>query len=473
MAGTIVSLEDLLLDAVGPNEHQVPWDGRDQEEQAELWYNDPLRTKNQKLEDENMRLKRLLRENGISWSSNLDGNPVVQSNSPASTSNRRRSSRLSVTQHRFPHLPVEVILRIMHYALISDSPIIDPLSKLDPQCLTQSEANRGPQIAMGFLSTSKAYYVEGKQLFWSNNHFVFTNPASLRKFSELGSQYRKNIESVTLRIIARYYDDEKRRHRLNQDYHPELTKAQPLKVISRTKDQDSMARKGFHCYTWTQTVDFLEAMRPPFDPQHPTGTRQRLLPGLLSMRIDFVNFPNYFLPFPQTDLHEIAAHDLGCTLNELTVTGLPSCEVGIKAGADLQGMVKDDGLFVCYAPSYIQQKKWLKPLRGYSGIARVVRAWRKLARERQATFGQVSLASFPVVPEETGHPKSTWKKRKTLWKRVPISRDSTKREWAEFDRNTGEPVDDLVDYGSDESDAVCPNCGVVHGHYDYWASDSD
>lgn len=190
------------------------------------------------------------------------------------------------------------------------------------------------------------------------------------------------------------------------------------------------------------------------------------------MRIDFVNFPNYFLPFPQTDLHEIAAHDLGCTLNELMVTGLPTCEVGIKAGADLQGMVKDDGLFICHAPSYIQQKRSLKPLRGYSGIPRVVRAWRKLAKDRQASLGQVSLASFPVVPEETGHPESTWKKRKTLWKRVPILRDSTKREWAEFDRNTGEPVDDL-EYNSDESDAICPNCGVVHGHYDYWGSDSD
>lgn len=192
----------------------------------------------------------------------------------------------------------------------------------------------------------------------------------------------------------------------------------------------------------------------------------------MSMRIDFVNFPNFFLPYPQTDLHEIAAHDLGCTLNELVVTGLPCCEVGIKAGADLQGMVKDDGLFVFYEPSYVQQKRALKPLRACGGTARVVRAWRKLARERQELVGRAVLPSLPAVPEETGHPESTWKKRKTLWKRVPVSRDAVKREWAEFDRSTGEPVDDL-DYNSDDSDAVCPNCGVIHGHYDYWNSDSD
>lgn len=166
MAGTIVSLEDLLLDAVGPNEHQSPWDGRDQEEQAELWYNAPLRTKNHELEEENMRLKRLLRENGIPWSPDVAGHSVFQSSGPTHNSSRRRSSRLSATQHRFPHLPVEVILRIMHYALVADGPIIDPLSKVDPECLTVMEAKRGPQIAIGFLATCKAYYVEGKRMFW-------------------------------------------------------------------------------------------------------------------------------------------------------------------------------------------------------------------------------------------------------------------------------------------------------------------
>lgn len=184
------------------------------------------------------------------------------------------------------------------------------------------------------------------------------------------------------------------------------------------------------------------------------------------MRIDFVNFPDYFLPLPDSGLHEVAAHDLGCTLNELMVTGLPCCETGAKAGADLQGMVKDDGLFMCHAPSYIQQKRSLKPLRGYVGLSRVVRSWRKLDKRIPNERRQ----AFPAVPEELGHPESTWKKRKTLWKRVPISRDSELREWIEFDRNTGESVHELY-YDSDEE--VCPNCGVVHGMTDFDSEDDD
>lgn len=184
------------------------------------------------------------------------------------------------------------------------------------------------------------------------------------------------------------------------------------------------------------------------------------------MRIDFVNFPDYFLPPPDVALHEIAAHDLGCTINELMVTGLPCCEIGAKAGADLQGMVKDDGLFMCHAPSYIQQKRSLKPLRGYGGLSRVVRSWRKLDRR----IPKERREAFPPVPEETGHPESTWKRRKTLWKRVPISRDTDQREWIEFDRNTGESVHELY-YDSDEE--VCPNCGVVHGDTDISSDDED
>lgn len=181
------------------------------------------------------------------------------------------------------------------------------------------------------------------------------------------------------------------------------------------------------------------------------------------MRIDFVNFPDYFLPLPDSALHEIAAHDLGSTLNEMMVTGLPCCEIGAKAGADLQGMVRDDGLFMCHAPSFIQQKRSLKPLRGFIGLSRVVRSWRKLDKR----IPKDRRDALPAVPEELGHPESAWKKRKTLWKRVPKNRDAEEREWIEFDRNTGESVTDLY-YDNDEE--VCPNCGVVHGMTD---SDSD
>ena len=170
MAGTIVSVQGMLLGALGSNESQVPWDGRDQEEQSEILFNAPLRTKNRQLEDENMHLKRLLREHGIPWSDSVAAHPAFRSSNSNSNSGRRRSSRLSaVGQHRFPHLPVEVILRILHYALVADGPIIDPLSKLNTEALTSAEAKSGPQIAIGFLATCKAYHVDGKRILWYVN----------------------------------------------------------------------------------------------------------------------------------------------------------------------------------------------------------------------------------------------------------------------------------------------------------------
>jgi hypothetical protein len=145
----------------------VPWDGRDQEDQSEILYNAPLRTKNRHLEDENMRLKRLLREHGIPWSDSVLSHPAFRSSDSYLTSGRRRSSRLSAAgQYRFPHLPVEVILRILHYALVADDPIIDPLCKLKNDTVTSAEAKAGPQIAIGFLATCKAYYVDGKRILW-------------------------------------------------------------------------------------------------------------------------------------------------------------------------------------------------------------------------------------------------------------------------------------------------------------------
>ncbi|KAF3766985.1 hypothetical protein M406DRAFT_355424 [Cryphonectria parasitica EP155] len=447
-----------------------PWDGRDQQDQAEARYNAPLRSHNRQLEDENMRLKRLLREHGIPWSDAVASHPGFQSS--AAISGRRRSSRLSALDHtslRLPHLPVEVILRIMQFALLAQEPIIDPLCRLTMEHLTAAELRRAPQTAIGFLATCKTYHFEGTRIFWSRNTFTFTSPEALRRFADLQPQFRNDIRHINLRIVAHYYDDEKRTHRIGADYHPDLNKSQSLKVAYRPRDPASMSRTGFRSYAWTQTVDFLDALRPPYDPDwnkhNSSGIRPRLLPGLLSMRMDFVNFPDYFLPLPDTALHELAAHDLGSILNELMVTGLPCCEVGAKAGGDLQGMVKDDGLFLCHAPSYVQQRRYLKPLRGYAGLSRVVRSWRKLDKR----IPKERRDLHPVVPEEPGHPVSNWKKRKTLWKRVPVNRDSDEREWVEFDRNTGESVSDLY-YDSDEE--VCPNCGVVHGMTDIDSDDS-
>lgn len=186
------------------------------------------------------------------------------------------------------------------------------------------------------------------------------------------------------------------------------------------------------------------------------------------MRMDFVNFPQYFLPSPDSSFHDIAAHEMGYSLNELMVTGLPTCDIGHVAGHDLQGMLKDDGLFIYHEPAYFQQKRSLKFFRPSALPLHfaVVRAYR---RTRKMKPKAKSLA-FPVVPEETGHPESHWKKRKTIWKRVPISRDGEERKWVEFDRYTGNPTDELED---DSDEDVCPNCGIIHGDLGSGETDQD
>lgn len=220
-----------------------PWDGRDQEEQAELRHNAPLRVQKRQLEDENMRLKRLLREHGIPWNESVAAHPGF-----VSSKRRRRSSRLSAldqSTHQLPHLPVEVVLRIMEYALVAKDPIIDPLSEMNHENLTSAEVKRGPQIAINLLSTCKAYNVDGKRIFWSQNNFTFTSPEALRRFADLSYQFRTGIRHITLRIVARYYDDEKRPHRIDPDYHPDILRSQNLRVIQRVREPNSMARAGF------------------------------------------------------------------------------------------------------------------------------------------------------------------------------------------------------------------------------------
>lgn len=237
-----------------------PWDGHDQEDQAEARYNVPLHAQNQLLETENLRLKRLLREAGIPWNDRVASHPGFQpsvnavsssgSGSQPSLNSRttvRRSSRLSAVEHvshSLPHLPVEVILRIMEYALYSAEPIIDPLCKLTNETLTVAEAKRGPQIAFGFLATCKAYRVEGKRFFWTRNIFTFTSPEALRRFADLDESLRQSVRRINLRVIARYYDDEERDHKVT-NYHSCFKKAQSLPIIRRHKEANRLARSGF------------------------------------------------------------------------------------------------------------------------------------------------------------------------------------------------------------------------------------
>jgi len=452
-----------------------------------------------------MRLKQLLRKQGIAWSPAVahrtdyfgsqagaggggGGSGLAVRAAPRAVATRRTRASIAAlqeeTKSRLPYLPTEVQLRILHYALTSSDPIVDPLSPAKAENMTARERGRGNKIAIGFLATCRAFSAEGQRALWCNNDFVFTTVEALRNFAELDLNLRKHMTHVNLRIIARFYDDEDRKHVLSKEYHGSMKKDVPLKVTARQKEVN-LARKGFRCYTWLQLIDFLDALRPLFDPkQDKKSPRLRLFPNLETMRIDFVNFQEYFLPYSASDLHDMAAHELGCSLDELIVTGLPCCDVGMKVGADLSGMVRDDGLFLDGNPSFVQLKHSLKPLAGHAYCAKVVRAWRKglkaakkaaaaahddqsdLDSDPETGHSHANLPDMPSAPDQVGHPESTFRRRKTVWKKVPPSRDSEDRKWVEFDRSSGYPMEDLVDLwdDSDEEDEVgfCHKCGEYH-----------
>jgi hypothetical protein len=385
---------------------------------------------------------------------------------------------------------MEIQLRILQYALTSKHPIIDPLSKPQPDNMTAAEkTTRENQIAIGFLATCKAFQVEGKRALWGHNTFTFTSHTALRNFANLEPEYRDGIKHINLRVIAKFYDDVQRNHKIPKSYHPSLKKDVALKVHMRPKESN-LARKGFRVYAWAQLIDFLSALLPPHRRNmDKTKSRQRLLPNLESMRIDFVNFPEDYLPYSGSDLHEVAAHENGCTLNELMVTGLPCCEQGMKAGAECSGMLKDNGLFMDAGPSFIQLKTQLKPLTGKDFCKKVIRAWMSPS-DAHAAHHHHSRDSHPVrmhqAPDPPNAPVSKYA-RPTVWKLVPNSRDSAKRRWVEFDRKMGYSVKEMQDdigidmdfYDSDLEDEddlmdmdemlefpICYKCGDAHPPWD-------
>ncbi|KAK3390073.1 hypothetical protein B0H63DRAFT_106792 [Podospora didyma] len=491
-----------------------PMEGRDQQEAAKAWYNDPLRVQHRQLLDENMELKKLLRKNGISWSSKFTFRSgkqlLMESGGPAAKRRKTRHTRSSTPPPppQLPVLPVEIQLQILELALTSRHPIIDPLTRADPGAMSAKERNRGNQVAIGFLTTCRAYLVEGRRFFWENNTFTFTNHHTLRNFCNLSLQYRQHIKHVNFRILAKFYDDEVRDHTIPYPNKKNHKKLHRLRVEHRAKEQ-SMARGGFRSYTWTQTVDFLDALRPPYDPSHNLKKLPppRLLPNLESLRIDFVNFADNFLHIPGYDLHEMAVHNLGSTLNELMVTGLPAGHAGSRACSELRGLVKDDGLFLKSKPAIVQAGTQVRHMGDCRLEPSAVQTWKVLAKEVVAAKkaarakdddsdldldsdsdsdsdfdsdtvdprihhpGHHDLPDMPPAPEEEGHPESDWKSRRTIWKRVPVSRDSEERKWVEFDRILGIPLNKTPyseeDDHYDPKDLVCDGCGCMHAPSDW------
>jgi hypothetical protein len=474
-----------------------PWETQDREDLAEIYYDQPTQAKNRTLEEENQRLKRLLRENGISWS------PISTAyiDQQLRTRSGRITRRSTAAASTLPYLPVEVLLRVLTYAVTSDYPIIDPLCKLRPENITSKEKHRGNQLAIHFLVTCKAMHTEGTRLLWSQNTFTFTRPENLRSFAQLDASFRKTIRHINLRIIVQFYDDRKRTHLLDRHYHSSLRKAVNLPIKTRI-NEETYARGGFRVYSWSQIVDFLQALRAPWDPKHDKKVvRPRLLPNLETMRMDLVNFGEEILPMFGHELHNMASHELGCSLNELHVTGLPVDDPGLKASSELTGLLKDEGLYLTAIPSYVQSRRGgLIPLPGGPCTHRTVRAWKPLHKnhhlhshtDEDSEMTDSDLLdeimdhhhshgpSMPPAPAETGHPKSTPRRKdKTIWRRVPVSRDSDTRKWVEFCRISGLPVENIKrmvhgeEFEDMDDDDYCACCGSLHpgGGLDFFMDD--
>lgn len=465
------------------------WECRDGFDQAEAYYNQPLRARNRELQDENLALKRLLRENGISWQSQN-----------ARSVRRRSSTRFGTTglangpipTTSLPHLPVEVLLKILSFAVTSPHPIIDPLCKTMTEHLTTQEKARTNQISIHFLATCKAYHSEGTKLLWTNNDFLFTTPTALKNFAEVPALYRHQINSVTLRVVAKYYDDEERTHRLSTTYHPDFKKPWKLRVQMRPKEP-TMARRGFRAYAWLQLIDFLEALLPPHQEPYPGRKdakttrrslidalklmpRVRLLPNLERARMDFVDFGEDLLYSPPAQLHDLACHQLGRTLNELMLTGLPSDDSGLRTSHELAGMLRDEGLLIDHAPLMASQRYGIRHLPcdeekcHYS--SRVVRAM--MGSEHfhdHHDHHDDDAEDFPSAPPEAGEPpEHVAFSCRTIWKRKPIKLDfPAEREWELYDRISGLPWEDIEDEAtlfddidSDGEGMICENCGEIH-----------
>jgi hypothetical protein len=485
-------------------QHVLPAETRDQEDQAKAWYDESTRALNRLLLEENLRLKRLLREAGIPWDDRLIKDPndpkkLIWGEPPGTSATKKytRNSRKSFIvlaqekKHHLPTLPVEIQLQILKYAMTSKFPIIDPLCKLDRDTLSLTEKARGNEIAIGFLATCKAFHVEGTRHLWCNNTFTFTNPYALLNFANLSLEHRKHIKHINLRIIARYYDDEHRRHEAPFASHVNAyMRTMKIKPVQRPKE-NTLARSGYRSYAWYQVVDFLRALLPPYDPNHPKNLpRPRLLPGLKSMRMDFVNFPDsYLTPGNGSELHNLASHDLGCTLDELQLTGVPADEWGAEMTSELKGMVKDDGLLMESDSTYVFTGNVMRSMQwvaNWDAVWRptVVRSWKVLVDEYLASKGKPPVRPrrhghlhfrMPPAPQEEGHPESKWKKRRTVWKRVlktqNVDPGDETREWAEFDRLTGEPIYKKWSESKDKYDPEelkCSICDSLHGpnaHY--------
>lgn len=377
--------------------------------------------------DEIKRLKTLLVANKIPCESSV--NFIVQS--------RRRSTRrlTKPSGKPLPQLPTEIQLRILSHALTSPHPIIDPFYGLRRDTVTKEEWSRTKQININFLTTCKTFHVEGLQLLFANNTFIFTQAAALENFAKNPYCLRSIVKQVTLRVVGRYYDEAAGKRDLtgNVDYHSSMDKL-VMPILARPPGM--VKDKGIQAYCWEQLADFLRALLMPT----PASIfRQKLLPHLEFMRTDLVNFCDH-LPYGGYQFSSLVRWHLGQLVDEILITGAPEGDVTDEGFTSeervLHQLVRDEGVIGSAVPLFVSISSGLKPLKGHGIAQRVVRADKEPAFKSAKTL---------IHPEGGEPPKSAFKPGKTVWKWTSDSLVNPEKRWIEFDRRSGMPAEDICD----------------------------
>jgi hypothetical protein len=115
-----------------------------------------------KLIKENERLKALLLANGISW--------VPETSKPKENSHSMRTRRsLPAVDDQLPHLPIEIQLRILRFAMRFPFPIIDPFFAMRPEHMSKDEKVQHKELHLSKYSPTLKIQRDIKQ----NNSLSF------------------------------------------------------------------------------------------------------------------------------------------------------------------------------------------------------------------------------------------------------------------------------------------------------------
>jgi hypothetical protein len=206
---------------------------------------------------ENERLKALLLKHSISWvDSKADQRICRMSLRSVDHSIFRENS-----QKALPHLPMEIQLKILKYAMKCSTPIIDPFFKHRPEHLTTDEKLEQKRIPVQLLAVCKVFHSEGTKYFFANE-FVFTQVAALGNFAKIPYELRGTIKNVTFRVVGRYYDNvASKRNIFDMSYHPN---APNFKIPIFQRPKGAERQHGVHAYCWHQRSYYPS----PFSPKY-------------------------------------------------------------------------------------------------------------------------------------------------------------------------------------------------------------